>query len=75
MAVRNIYVHPGDLLCVHIVADKDVKPSKAEYDLQGLYRGGKVLLTIHGRNEIGYSDFSYKFRLDNVDGTLRRWLD
>lgn len=74
MAIRNVFVHPGDLLAVHIVSDKDEKPTKATFEAQGYHSRNKLLLTIHGANEVGYSEFSYRFRLDSFDGAIKRWL-
>jgi hypothetical protein len=74
MAVKTVYIHPGDVLDIRLVWDKEEKPCKKTWECQSYIRTLPAQLIIHSYNEIGYCDFSYKFRLDNIDGSLRRWL-
>lgn len=74
MAVKTIYIHPGDMLDIRLVWDDAEKPSKKTWEAQSDVQTQPVQLTIHSHREVGYCDFSYMFRLDNIDGSLRRWL-
>jgi hypothetical protein len=74
MAIKTIYIHPGDMLDIRLVYDVDEKPNKAAWDVQSYNQQQRLLLTIHDSREVGYCDYGTNFRLNNIDGTLRRWL-
>lgn len=74
MAIKTIYIHPGDMLKIRFVYDDDEKPSKKTWEDQPPRQQDSTLLTMHSHRTIGYCDFSYSFRLNNIDGSLRRWL-
>lgn len=74
MPIKILYIHPGDVLDIRFVHDPDETLSKKSWEAQSYNRMQNMLLTIHNSTEVGYCDFSYKFRLDQPDGSIRRWL-
>lgn len=71
MAIKNVYVHPGDVLKIHVVNDTEAKPTKESW--QSELRPRYMLLTIRDAETVGFSDYSYQFRVESANGSLIRW--
>lgn len=70
MAIRKIYVNPGDMLDIRVIADSELPRNNAEWSAQT--RPRSILLSVRDSDRIAFVDQSLRIDLENSAGKKLR---